>query len=59
MKVPSKIDILHLVHKSTACATNAHLTEAIILLKFLVKKGHNSKNIPFRVMPLDLRLQQV
>ena len=28
-------------------------------LKFLIKKKHNSKNIPFRVMPLALQLHLV
>ena len=42
--------------KSTACGTNARLSGAIILLKILVKKGHNSKTIAFTVMPLVLQL---
>ena len=33
--------------------------EAIILLKFLVKKGHNSITIALRVMSLVLLLQLV
>ena len=42
------------VKKRTACGTNAHLSGAIILLKFSsVKMGHNSKSITVRVMPLS------
>ena len=39
-------------NKST---TYAHLSGSLFYLKFLVKKGYNSKNIPFRVMPLVLQ----
>ena len=39
-------------YKSTSCGTNAHLSGAIIVLK----KGHNSKNIAFKVIPLALQL---
>ena len=40
---------------STACGTNTHLSGATILFKYLVKKGHNSKTLAFRVMPLVLQ----
>ena len=45
---------------SNICNSNAHLSAAIILLRFIfVKKGHNSKTIAFRVIPLVLQLQPV
>ena len=36
--------------------TNARLS---LYLKYLVKKGHNSKTVAFRVMPLVLQLHLV
>ena len=44
---------LHIYYKNTMCATNASLS---FYLKFLDKKGHNSKIIAFKVMPLALQL---
>ena len=47
-------------NKSTAYATNTRLSGAISLLKILsFKKGHNSKIIAFRVMPLVQQLHLV
>ena len=46
-------------NKNTKCSSNAHLSGAIILLKYLVKKRHNSKIIAFRVMLLVLQLHLV
>ena len=46
-------------NKSTVCGTNAHLSWARVLLKIFSSKGHNSKNIDFRVMPLVLHLYLV
>ena len=35
------------------------MSGTIILLNYFVKKGHNSNNIPFRVMPLVFQLHIV
>ena len=48
---------VYILNKTNTCSKIAHLSGAIILcLKFLVKKGHDSKNIAFRVVPLALQL---
>ena len=50
----------HTQNKSTNCGTNTHLSGGHhSTKKFKLKKGHNSKNIPFRVTSLDLQLHLV
>ena len=40
--------IEHKSNKGTICGTNARLSGATFYLKFIVKKGHNCKNINFQ-----------
>ena len=47
------------MNKSSASDTNIRQLGPLFYLKFLVKIGHNSKNIAFRVMPLVFQLHLV